>query len=204
VNALEAASFDATTIDTRSQRGREATSWRTSHFAERKIAREERPNGTARSRPLFSRALIVTHDEIDMADDKRRSESHRVKAEEAREHAEDLRQEADQERHGTEEHRAMAEAARKEAEHFRVLAEEARALNERYREELESIRQEREALRHAAEEARNAAEAARHATIAAVAATADALSANLAQMQFLEDARNTLRQLKPSKPGDVQ
>ena len=35
----------------------------------------------------------------------------------------------------------------------------------------------------------------RHATIAAVAATADALSTNLAQMQFLEDARNTLRQL---------
>jgi hypothetical protein len=43
-----------------------------------------------------------------------------------------------------------------------------------------------------------------HATIAAVAATADALSANLAQMQFLEDARNTLRQLNPTKPGDAQ
>lgn len=36
-----------------------------------------------------------------------------------------------------------------------------------------------------------------------VAATADALSANLAQMQFLEDARNTLKQLKGTKPGDV-
>ena len=82
-------------------------------------------------------------------------------------------------------------------------AEEARTLREQYREELESVRQEREALRHAAEEARQAAEEARHATIAAVAATADALSANLAQMQFLEDARNTLRQLKPTKPGDV-
>jgi hypothetical protein len=29
-----------------------------------------------------------------------------------------------------------------------------------------------------------------------MAATADALSADLAQMQFLEDARNTIRQLK--------
>jgi hypothetical protein len=67
---------------------------------------------------------------------------------------------------------------------------------------LESVRQEREALRLAAEEARHAAEEARDATIASVAATADALSANLAQMQFLEEARNTLRQLKP-KPTDV-
>ena len=78
-------------------------------------------------------------------------------------------------------------------EQFRVLAEEARALREKYREEFKSVRQEREALRHAAEEARKAAEEARHATIAAVAATAEALSANLAQMQFLEDARNTLQ-----------
>jgi hypothetical protein len=59
-------------------------------------------------------------------------------------------------------------------------------------------------LRHAAEDARQAAEEARNATIAAVAATADALSANLAQMQFLEEARNTVRQLKTMKPGDVQ
>jgi len=51
---------------------------------------------------------------------------------------------------------------------------------------------------------RLAAEEARQATVAAVAATADALSANLAQMQFLEDARNTLRQLKGRKPGDTQ
>jgi len=36
-----------------------------------------------------------------------------------------------------------------------------------------------------------------------VAATADALSTNLAQMQFLEDARNTLRELK-KKPDDAQ
>jgi hypothetical protein len=50
---------------------------------------------------------------------------------------------------------------------------------------------------------RLAAEEARQATVAAVAATADALSANLAQMQFLEDARNTLRQLKGRKPGDI-
>jgi hypothetical protein len=55
-----------------------------------------------------------------------------------------------------------------------------------------------------AEEARKAAEDARHATIAAMAATADALSGNLAQMQFLEDARNTLRQFKRTKPDDVQ
>ena len=34
-------------------------------------------------------------------------------------------------------------------------------------------------------------------------ATADALSAALAQMQFLEDARNTIRQLK-IKPDDAQ
>jgi uncharacterized membrane protein len=68
---------------------------------------------------------------------------------------------------------------------------------------LESVRQEREALRHIAEEARQAAEEARHATVAAVAAAADVVSANLTQMQFLEDARNTLRQLKLMKRGDV-
>jgi hypothetical protein len=76
---------------------------------------------------------------------------------------------------------------------------------------LESLRQEREALRHAAEETRQAGEGARaagedarHATIAAVAATAEALRSNLVQMQFVEDARNTLRKLTPSKPDDVQ
>jgi hypothetical protein len=37
-----------------------------------------------------------------------------------------------------------------------------------------------------------------------VAATADALSTNLAQMQFLEDARNTLRQFTPASPRDVE
>ena len=140
----------------------------------------------------------------DMSDDKTRSEVNLVKAEEGRRDAEDLREEADQERDSAEGHRALAEAARKEAEQFRVLAEEARTLREQYREELESVRQEREGLRQAAEEARKAAEEARHATIAAVAATADALSANLAQMQFLEDARNTLRQLKTTKKNDVQ
>jgi hypothetical protein len=36
-----------------------------------------------------------------------------------------------------------------------------------------------------------------------VAATAEALNASLAQMQFLEDARNTLRLLQV-KPGDAQ
>jgi hypothetical protein len=131
-----------------------------------------------------------------MSDDATRSEANRVDAEEGRENAEDVRQEADQQRDSAEAHRVLAEAARKEAEQFRVLAEEARALQEQWREQLESVRQEREALRHAAEEARHAAEEAREATMAAVAATADALSANLAQMQFLEDARNTLRQLK--------
>jgi len=30
------------------------------------------------------------------------------------------------------------------------------------------------------------------------------LSANLAQMQFLEDARHTVRQMKRTKPGEVQ
>ena len=38
---------------------------------------------------------------------------------------------------------------------------------------------------------------------ATVGATADALSAALAQMQFLEDARNTIRQLK-IKPDYAQ
>ena len=49
----------------------------------------------------------------------------------------------------------------------------------------------------------DAAEDARHATIATVGATADALSTALAQMQFLEDARNTIRQLK-IKPDYAQ
>ena len=73
-------------------------------------------------------------------------------------------------------------------------------LREQYREEMESVRQGREALRLAAEDTRQAAEEARHATIAAVAA--DALSTTVAQMQFLEDARNTVRRLK--KTGDVR
>ena len=100
--------------------------------------------------------------------------------------------------------REKAESARTEAEGFRVVAEEARVLREQHREELEALRQEREALRHAAEDARQAAEDARHATIASVAATADALRTSLAQMQFLEDARSTLRQLRSMKPDDVQ
>ena len=116
-----------------------------------------------------------------MSDEKAQSEADRVNAEHEREDAEDIRQ---------------------EAEELRVLAEDARALREQYREQLESLRQEREALRHAAEDARQAAEEARHATIAAVAATADALSTSLAQMQFLEDARNTIRQLKKTKDVD--
>jgi hypothetical protein len=136
-----------------------------------------------------------------MSDEKAKSEADRVNAEEGRLDAEDLRQEADQQRHKAEDHRMLAEAARKEAEEFRVLAEDARVLREQYREGLESVRQEREALRQAAEDARKAAEESRHATIAAVAATADALSTTVAQMQFLEDARNTIRQLKT--PEDV-
>jgi len=48
------------------------------------------------------------------------------------------------------------------------------------------------------------AEEARHATIAAVSATADARRTNLAQMQFLEDARVTLQQFKPTKKGKIQ
>ena len=54
-------------------------------------------------------------------------------------------------------------------------------------------------------EARTAAEDARHATIAAVKATADVLATNLAQMQFLENSRDVIKQLaKRSDPGDVQ
>ena len=96
-----------------------------------------------------------------------------------------------------EDDRVLAESARTEAERRRVLAEEGRVRGEDNRQQFESLRREHESLRHAAEEARAA-------TIASVAATSEALSANLAQMQFLEDARNTLRQLTPKKPGDVQ
>lgn len=165
------------------------------------------PGRTLRSNDtpgVIASTLVLTSAKSHMPDDKTPTESNRITAEKERKEAEDLREEADQERGTAEEHRAVAESSRTEAERFRVLADEARTLRERYREEMEAVRQEREALRHAAEEARQAAEEARHATIAAVAATADALSANLAQMQFLEDARNTLRQLKRTKPGDVQ
>ena len=124
------------------------------------------------------------------------SEQRRVEAELAREMAEGEREKREQTRSRVEEDRASAELSRTTAEHIRALAEEVREVTERSRRELESGRQERESLRGAAEEARRAAEDARHATIATVAATADALSAALAQMQFLEDARNTIRQLK--------
>jgi hypothetical protein len=117
---------------------------------------------------------ILTCEEAHMSDDKTPTELNRGTAEKGRKDAEDLRKEADQARDSAEVERASAESARKEAEQFRVLAEEARVLREQYREELESVRREREAL-----------------------------STNLAQMQFLEDARNTLKQLKPTKPSDV-
>lgn len=120
----------------------------------------------------------------------------RARAERGRNEAEGLREVADHHRDTNEERRTVAEGARKEAEQFRVIAEEARVLREQYREELDWIRQEREALRDTAEQAR-------HATIASVAATADVLKTNLAQMQFLEDARNTLKKLKARKTGDV-
>ena len=136
-------------------------------------------------------------------------EDRRVEAERARQVAEHERENVEQTRTRVEEGRVTAESSRMTAEHFRVLAEEAREVSERLRRDLESVRQETEALRaaaedarHAAEEARHAAEETRHATIATVAATADALSTSLAQMQFLEDARNTLRQVK-LKPGDI-
>jgi hypothetical protein len=125
----------------------------------------------------------------------------RVMAEKRRDRAAGLQAGADHDRDNKEAQRIVAEGARHEAEQFRVRAEEARVLREQYREELEWIRQEREALRHGAESARHAAEEARHAVIASVAATADALKTNLAQMQFLEDAWNTLRALKVKKPG---
>jgi hypothetical protein len=131
------------------------------------------------------------------------TEHHRREAERARQVAEHERANVEQMRSGVEEGRVKAESSRTTAEHLRVSAEEAREVSERLRRELESVRQEREGLRGAAEEARHAAEEARYATIAAVAATADALHTSLAQMQFLEDARQTLRQLK-IKPGDAQ
>jgi hypothetical protein len=84
------------------------------------------------------------------------------------------------------------------AEQLRAQAERARALDEQYRDEWETTRQDREAIREAAEEVRQAAEDARQHTLADLAATAESLSTCLAQMQFLQDARNTLRQLKKS------
>jgi hypothetical protein len=125
-------------------------------------------------------------------------------AEHGREVAEGLRQSADRGRTAAEEHRESAESARQQAEQFRVLAEDTRALAERLRSECDAMRDERESLRDAAEGARGAAEEARHATIATVAATADALSANLAQMQFLQDARSTLKRLRAARPDDLE
>ncbi len=72
------------------------------------------------------------------------------------------------------------------------------------RKEAEELRALAESARQAAEEARLAAEEARHATIASVKATAEALATNLAQMQFLEEARGTLRQLQRKKPENIQ
>ena len=118
--------------------------------------------------------------------------------------AEVVRQDAEQTRDVTEARRVQAEAARTVAEHVRTIAEGARELQEQHRQELEALRQEREALRQAAEDARHAAEEARDATIASVAATADALSANLAQMQFLEEGRQILAQVKTRNPGDIR
>ena len=98
-------------------------------------------------------------------------------------------------RRRAEQHRACAETASGNAEQRRPPGEEARALDEQHRMELELVRQEREALRDAAEGARQTAEEVRHATSAAVAATADSLTASLAKVQFLENARRMLRKL---------
>jgi hypothetical protein len=95
------------------------------------------------------------------------------------------------------------ELSRATAENERQEAETTRVRGEHDREHAESARQEQEALRQVAEETRQAAEETRDEAIASVAATADALSANLAQMQFLQDAWKTLRHLTPPKPGDV-
>ena len=138
-----------------------------------------------------------------MPDDTVPVESNRAGAQQGPENADDRRAVADRARDSAEENRATAESAREQAERLRAFAEEARALREQYREELELVRNEREALRHAAEETRQAAEGARHATIEAVAATADSLCVSLAQMQFLEEARNTFERFKPKK-GDIQ
>jgi hypothetical protein len=54
----------------------------------------------------------------------------------------------------------------------------------------------------ATEEARAVAEDARHATIESVAATADSLHCTLEQMKFLEEARQTVRDLKDMRPPD--
>ena len=89
-----------------------------------------------------------------------------------------------------------------EAEKVREAAEAAREAREHARQQLETARQDQETLRRTAEDARRAAEDARHATIGAVAATAEALNRNLAQMQFLESARETLRTLQPKRDED--
>jgi hypothetical protein len=94
------------------------------------------------------------------------------------------------------------EEDRVEAEKVRVAAEAAREAREHARQQLETARQDQETLRRTAEDARRAAEDARHATIGAVAATAEALNRNLAQMQFLESARETLRTLQPKRDED--
>jgi hypothetical protein len=138
-----------------------------------------------------------------VADNRHRAGTTRVPGQEGRASEEGLWEEANRDRSITEQHRVLAESVRREAELSRALAEEARGRREQHREEMDAARDEREALRQAREEAREAAEEARHAMIKSVAATADALTANLAQMQFLENARNTVRHLR-RKPDDVQ
>ena len=79
----------------------------------------------------------------------------------------------------------------------RVLAEETRGVREQYRDGLEVLRQEREAFRHAAGEARPRQDCRGgcHGRDAEYQPCPDGV---------LEDARNTLRYLKPNKPGDRQ
>jgi hypothetical protein len=132
-----------------------------------------------------------------MADDRHLAETAGVQADHERAAAEGLREEANRYRDVAERHRVLAESGRREAELYRALAEESRDRREQHRDEMDAVRHEREALRQASEEAREAAENARHATIQSVARTADALTSNLAQMQFLEGARVTLRRLGP-------
>jgi acyl-CoA reductase-like NAD-dependent aldehyde dehydrogenase len=98
--------------------------------------------------------------------------------------------------------RAAAERRSMAAEDRREEREVARRAAEAERVDAEQTRAAAEDVRRAAEEARNATEKERAAIVESVRDTADALAADLAQMQFMEDARSIYRDLKDVKEPD--